>query len=189
MSTFPDAMIDIETTGTSPDRTAMIQVAGVRFNLYERTVDHHFFNRSLLMPPHRFWDEGTRQWWNQQKRGVLQGIMDAAEDPRQVLQDFTDWGAMGGGDATFWSKPTTFDFMFIQSYVKDYELAMPWSFRRANDMNSFLRALYFPNPIPPTDIEFGGDAHNALFDVLHQIKELFWHADNVGLARAPAVAA
>lgn len=185
MSTFPDAMIDLETTGTSPDRTAILQVAGVRFNLFERSVDSNFFNRSMFVPPHRFWDESTRKWWMQQKRGVLDGIMAAAEEPRTVMTDFCDWGRMGGGNASFWSKPTTFDFMFVQSYVKDYELAMPWGFRRANDMNSFLRALYFPLAVPETGLEFAGDAHNALFDTFHQIKELFWHADNVGLPRAP----
>ena len=79
---FYDVMVDLETTGTSPDETAMIQLAAVKFNLAEGTVDStDMFNRCLSIPPKRFWDEGTRQWWGQQKREILLDIYARMEDP------------------------------------------------------------------------------------------------------------
>lgn len=167
-------MVDIETTGTRPDRGAIIQIAAVRFDLEIQAVDPNTFNRCLALPPHRFWEEGTRHWWMQQKRHVLQDIFHRMEDPRTVMNDFVNW-ACEVENPIFWGKPTHFDYTFISSYLHDFDLPNPFSFRMANDMNSFLRARYFPNPVPDLNIPFEGDAHNALWDVFHQIKILFAH--------------
>jgi hypothetical protein len=171
---FTDAMIDIETTGLSPDRSAIIQIAAVRFNLETGAVDTDFFNRALRIPNHRHWDEGTRGWWLDQKREVLEDIYRRMEDWRVVMPAFFDW-ATTKGQLRFWGKPTHFDYAFIQSYFRDAELGMPFHYRTANDMNSFLRGRYFPERVPELQVEFEGDAHNAIFDALHQIKVLLAH--------------
>jgi hypothetical protein len=177
MDTFPDVMVDVETTGTSPDRTAMIQLAAVKFSLKDGTVSHDFFDRCLEIPAHRFWAEDTRHWWMQQKRSVLDDIFRRMENPVTVMQDFVRW-VIGDGSVqgpTFWSKPSHFDFMFVSSYCKDYGLPMPFHFRVANDMNSYIRGLYAGGEVPADNIEFEGDVHNALMDSLHQISVLFHH--------------
>jgi hypothetical protein len=171
---FTDVMVDIETTGTMPDRNAMIQLSAVRFNLAEGTVDPDIFNRCLWIPTHRFWDEGTRRWWMDGKKDILRSIMDRMECPRVVLQDFIQW-AGPTNSLRFWSKPSHFDFNFLSSYCHDLELTNPFSFREANDMNTFLRCLYFPERVPSLDIPFEGEAHDAIWDVFHQIKTLLAH--------------
>ena len=65
---YSDVMLDIETTGTQPDRAAIIQIGAVKFNLETGAVSNHFFNRSMELPPWRAWSEDTRSWWMQQKR-------------------------------------------------------------------------------------------------------------------------
>ena len=112
---YTDVMVDIETTGTMPDRGAILQLSAVKFNLQTREVDPNFFDRCLTIPPHRGWDEGTRTWWNQQKPSVLKGILQRAEPYRDVVQDFAKWAYQKPG-LRFWAKPTTFDFMFTAAY-------------------------------------------------------------------------
>jgi len=174
-------MVDIETTGTRPDRNAMIQLAAVRFNLEERTVDaSDMFNRCLLIPPNRFWDESTRSWWGQQKRDILDDIYFRMEDPKTVMEAFSQWSlkAGSGEPLRFWAKPTTFDFSFVQSYLNDYEVYNPYHFRWAVDMNSFIRGLGASSKIESFYNEFQGDAHNAIFDVINQIDCVFKAKDH-----------
>lgn len=181
MTEYTDAMIDIETTGTLPDRHAIIQIAAVRFNLETGDVSTDFFDRCLALAPHRSWDEGTRHWWMGQKRSTLQGIFDRMEDPRKVFEEFCTW-AYPAGSMKFWSKPSHFDFNFISSYCHDYGKPNPFHFRVATDMNSYLRGLYAPNEVPKLDVPFKGPVHNALYDTLHQIKVLLAHKEQAEAA-------
>ncbi|WP_419902160.1 3'-5' exoribonuclease domain-containing protein [Kiloniella sp.] len=177
---FPDVMVDIETTDTMPDRGAIIQLAAVRFNLEKRTVDaKDMFDRCLKMPPTRRWGEDTRKWWSEQNQEVYRSITSRAEDPGLVMKDFCTW-AYPQDSMRFWGKPTHFDFSFVASYCTDYGLHNPFHYRHANDMNSFLRGIYHPREVDEVDFQFEGDAHNAIHDVLNQIKYLFLHCDAVG---------
>lgn len=171
---FPDVMCDIETTGLSFDRNAILQIVGVRFNLEERTIGHDFFDRCLTIPSTRFWDEETRAWWLK-KRPVLMSLLGRGEDPLTVMRAFRDWA--GHHNLTFWGKPTHFDHSFLSSYFRDFNVANPFHYRNANDMNSFIRGRYFPQPQSDHqwewELPFDGPKHDALYDSLHQIKTLF----------------
>lgn len=167
-------MVDLETTHTAPDRGGIIQIAAVKFNLQERTVDSDFFDRCLFVPNHRHWSESTRSWWHKQKKETLEGILTRAENPHTVIGDFADW-AYPVHSLRFWSKPSHFDFMFLSSYFADCGIANPFSYREAMDMNSFLRGRYYPSSVPDIDVPFTGDAHNALADTLHQLRILLVH--------------
>lgn len=178
---YTDAMVDIETSGLEPNRTAILQISIVLFNAKTKEVNPNVFNRMLRIPNWRHWDQSTLSWWSKQRAGLLQEILARGEDPAVVLKDMITFVRQSDNSIPrFWSKPTHFDFMFIQSYLKDFDLFMPFCYRSANDMNSFIRALYFPEPVPNLNIEFQGEAHNAIFDTLHQIKLLFAHMEDVG---------
>jgi hypothetical protein len=175
---YTDIMVDLETTGTQPNRNAVIEIGAVKFNLHERTVSPNAFNRCLKIPKHRHWDESTKQWW--QKQGdVLPSILKRGEDPKQVMTAFVDWVNPAQGPLRFWAKPTTFDYMFISSYLHDFDQPVGlFDFREATDMRSFFRGIYYPDPIDTSDEpEFKGVAHNAIIDCLNQIKLVFHHAD------------
>lgn len=177
---YPDIMVDIETTGLSPDLSAVIQIAAVRFNLKERSVDSSsMFNRCLAIPQRRFWDEGTRQWWSEQKRSVLMEIYAKMQDPKEVMQEFVDWvGYTPEVPHRFWAKPLSFDYPFIQSYLTQFNIPNPFHFRWATDQNSYIRGI--ANDVDVEQFktgDFKGDAHNALFDVLNQIDTLFQASD------------
>lgn len=165
---YPDCMIDLETTGTQPETTNIIQIAAVRFNLETGEIDPKFFNRCLYPSPNRFWDEGTRDWWATMP-DVLAGIYARMEPPARVMRDFVRWAEAGGA---LWAKPTSFEFPFLQSYCREFELTLPFHFRFTMDQNTFIRARHFPAKPPAyeKEIEFIGDQHDAMADVFHQIK-------------------
>lgn len=170
---FPDMMIDIETTGTDQAYNHIIQIGAVRFNLKARTIFMgHFFDRALLPAPNRYWQESCRTGFWGKRPEVLQGIMNRMEEPAVVLKDLS---LFAGAGTRFWGKPTHFDHSFLDTYYKQYGMQIPFHYREATDMNSFLRGLYFPGDRPnlESELEFQGDAHNAIHDCLHQIKVLF----------------
>lgn len=165
---FPDIMVDLETTGTRPETTNIIQIAAVKFNLRTGDVDPNFFDRCMIPLPTRFWQEDTREWWSKMP-DILDGIYRRMEPAKDVMQDFSNWAY---NSTHLWAKPVSFEFPFIQSYFHELEIYNPFSFRLANDQNTFIRSRFFPEEAPPIEkeLEFIGDEHNALHDVLHQVK-------------------
>lgn len=177
---YPDLMVDIETTGSPAtmgvDTIGCIQIGAVKFNADTQEVGP-FFKRSLALAPNRHWDESTREWWNGANRAVLDTIIPKMEDPQQVIRDFFAFGTapdVTQGGSRFWAKPTTFDYSIISSYMRQYGLPMPWHFRQARDLNSFMAGLAGGARHQPMDhIETAGAQHDALNDCFHQLKMLF----------------
>ena len=173
---WTDIMVDLETTGTLPDRNCILQIAAVKFNIETGEVCHQFFDRCLDLPKHRSWDMSTLEWWSKQKKSVLQGILSRAEPWSNVINEFADYSYQNPG-LRMWSKPSHFDFNFLSSYFHDADLINPFHYRVATDLNSFLKGLHFPNEVPDIQVEFSGDAHNALQDTLWQLKHLYAHLE------------
>lgn len=175
---YPDVMVDIETTGRNFGVNAIIQIAAVKFNLRDNTVCPIFFNKCLMIPPNRYWCEDTRNWWlkSPEMRETLQWILGQGQHHVQVLQEFAAWAPQ---NARFWGKPTHFDYAFLQHYFEGYGLTMPFFFRDAENMHSWIRGRYWPEEAPnfEKEIEFMGSAHNALDDALHQVRALFLARD------------
>lgn len=180
-------MIDLETTGLGPDENAILQLAGVRFNLQTRAVDvAGIFVRSIAIPPKRFWDLGTLDWWNQQDEGVYAEVTKNPKPAEEVMKDFHQWA--NEYQLRFWSKPSHFDFQFVQSYCRQFGYGMPFNHSQARDMRSFIAGLYHPHSTPNLEVPFHGNAHNAIWDALHQIQTLYAHLDNVAMDKAPVAA-
>ena len=183
---FTDIMVDIETTGTLPEYNGIIQLAAVKFNLDTREVSPNIFDRALSLAPNRFWDEGTRQFW-QKHPGVYRGLMERAELPHKVLSDFYNWVLLDQPDIEggyrFWAKPVSFDWPFLASYMRQHGMEMPFHYRYACDMNSYIRGLR-SNPEHyklEDEIPFEGEEHNAKWDCFHQIQVLFAAQDRWGV--------
>ena len=166
MEHYPDIMVDIETTSTSPDRGAILQIAAVKFNIYGEEVDPNFFDQCLTIPPSRRWDESTREWWlSDGKRPLLESLIRRGQPYREVLRNFRDWC---GTDSRFWCRGLSFDFPFLQSYFTDFEVSNPFKFWQAMDSRTWIEA----KGIDRDAFEFVGEKHNAIHDVLHEIKVL-----------------
>ncbi|WP_454287287.1 3'-5' exoribonuclease domain-containing protein [Rhizobium arsenicireducens] len=180
---YQDVMIDTETTGTNPETNGMIQLSAVKFDLKTRTVQPFpsMFDRCMNVAPGRVFDASTAQWW-QKRRSVYDAIMARAEDPAVVMGDFVKWvGLNNPKPVRFWAKPVTFDWGFVASHLRQFDLPQPFHYRWAMDMNSYFRGLAGDVDLESHYTEaVGGDAHNALFDCLQQIDQIFSAEDKYG---------
>jgi DNA polymerase III alpha subunit (gram-positive type) len=174
---FTDVMGDIETTGTDPNHAAIIQICLVKFNADTREVSPEVFNRCLRIKHRRYWDEETRAWWGKMPE-LCKSILAKGEDPELVIKDMIKW--VGNDELRFWGKPITFDFSFLDSYCKDFGVPMPFNWRTARDLNSFIAGLRHNAEHPESDVEFEGTMHDAFYDTFHQIKVLFHELDKNG---------
>jgi hypothetical protein len=169
-------MVDIETTGTVADSNSMIQLSAVKFDLATQSVQPfpEFFDRCLLQPKNRFFEEECRtKFWGKRPQ-IYNQIQARAEDPATVMRDFAQWvGFNNPKPVRFWSKPTTFDWSFVASYFRQYDVQNPFHYRWAIDMNSYIRGLAQDPTVESNYIPFQGEAHNAIFDVLNQINQVF----------------
>jgi hypothetical protein len=183
-------MVDVETTGTDAGRHAMIQLSAWRFGLNSGEIDPVPFNMCLHKPAHRSWDEGTRQWWHSDggRREVLSRIYQNAQRPEVVIPAFVEW-CRPQESPIFWSKPSHFDFQFVSGYCTDYGQPMPFHYRSAQDMNSFLRGAHYPNEMPQISVPFHGEAHDALYDTLNQIQVVWAHLEHLKLRSASSSSA
>lgn len=181
---FLDIMVDCETTGTDPDNNAMVQLAAVKFDLATRSVQPfpEMFDRCLRMPQNRYFEEGCRKnFWGKRPQ-IWNTIQSRAEEPAVVMKDFVNWvGFSNPKPVRFWAKPTTFDWGFMASYLRQYDLDNPFHYRWAVDMNSFIRGLAKDPTVESHYVaSLGGDAHNAIYDVLNQINQVFEAMDKYG---------
>lgn len=172
---FPDTMIDIETTGTDPSHLAIIQISAVRFNYETMAIDPNIFDICLDVAPGRFWDEGTRDWWHgtPDRAELLQRIQSRGQDPRAAFRAFRDWTwEPGFAGQRMWAKPISFEWPAIQSYATMFGETLPFHFRDAVDLNSFCRGMAGEPGADPLEktIPFEGEEHNAIDDVMHQIR-------------------
>lgn len=173
---FTDVMVDLETTGTLSGHCAIVQFSAVKFNLETGAVGGTF-DRCLTFAPNRFWQEGGRQFW-QKMPDVWKGFVERAEDPALVLQAHIDWimeDQPQDKGYRFWAKPLSFDWAFVASYYEQYGLPMPYHYRIARDMNSYIAGMRgnAEHPGKSHELPFEGTEHNALWDCFHQIKVLF----------------
>jgi len=184
---FPDVMVDIETGGTEPDLTPMIQLAAVKFNLSQRKIDitSPVFDQCLFPMPRRYWNEGTRNWWlgDQGRADTLNKIHSRMRDPATVLKEFRDWmGCDRTGPAhgvRMWSRGK-FDDQFINSHLRDAMLDQVFDYKLITDIRSFEHGLRIAKGGPiDVNVPRTGTHHDALDDVFHQIKLLFAYCDAV----------
>lgn len=163
--------VDIESTGTDPEHTAVIQLAAIEFDLDgKQLIPTRVFDRCMYIPESRRWDESTRDFWMSQPKHVLDNIWNRMEDPKIVLKAFGEW--MGYADENYiWAKPTSFEMPFLSSYYREFEVPQPWHYRNGMDVNTWLRAKGIENPTKwAKEIPFVGDVHDAIADCIHQAR-------------------
>ena len=166
---FTDMMVDIETGGTDPERNPIIQIAAVKFN-YATGEIGPMFNRCLGPAIDRLWDEGTKQWWAKMP-DTYEAICARVEDPAVVMADYAAFAETG---PRFWAKPTSFDFPFVASYLRQFGHPNPCHYRHARDLNTFIAALKGgADHVWMRDVPFVGTVHDGLDDCCHQISSLF----------------
>jgi hypothetical protein len=168
-----DLMVDTETTGLySPDSNGILQLAAIKFN-FETGEIGPFFDRCPALLPNRYWEEGTRRFWQVENAQLYHSFVMRAEDPAIVFSDFTAF-VCGSPPLRFWAKPTRFDWPIVESHYTQLGLPMPFQHWNTRDLNTYIAARCGGvEHVDMSHIEMEGTAHNALADSVHQLKMLF----------------
>lgn len=176
MEPFTDLMVDTETTGNdNPDIFGCFQIAAIKFNAKTGAIGP-VFDRVPSLLPNRHWTGETKEFWLGRNREVYNRIIMRSEPAVPVWQAFRDFALEGApsGGFRFWAKPITFDWAVVRSNLGQLGMQMPFHYRLARDLNTYISALR-GNPEHPNaeaTTENKGDTHNALHDCAYQIDML-----------------
>jgi hypothetical protein len=171
-----DVMMDLETTGTQPERTGILQVAAIKFDYETGAIGTDMFNRAVLLAPDRLWDFHTIKWWQEDttRREHLNMLMRTGQPAATVFQDLTNWLGLSDRPFRMWAKPTSFEHPFLSSHYKQLGMECPFHYRYCVDVNSFISGLQgssdFNREAVESQVPFEGMPHNALFDALHDVR-------------------
>lgn len=169
---YTDVMVDIETTGLRPHTAGIIQLAAIPFNYDTMKIDIEFsFKESLTLPRSKLWSDGTDAFWMRDNREVYNQIMVSALPHDEVIRSFYAWVA-ARPPMRFWCKGLNFDWVFLENYFRENDLHMPFNFREAKDLRSFVSALYGRADTYEPEIDRTGASHDAFHDCLNQLKLL-----------------
>jgi len=175
-----DIMLDVETMGLNPQTAGLIQLSAIKFNMDTRGIGP-VFDRCPAPQPFRGWDDSTREFWLGKNRPVYLEIMSRQEPAVPVYQAFDRFCSEGAPDGGYriWSKPSKFDWPFVESNMIQAGLAMPTPHWQSRDMNSFISGLMGKADKPDIEqyVPFTGDKHNGLHDCAYQIEVLFYALD------------
>lgn len=146
-------MVDIETTGKKPDLNHIVEISIVPFSMIPNVIEvapleYHLKFKLNDQQLHRNYCAETMVWWGKQSKetanSVFSEFYNTEINNRDVLEQLAIFVArLTTGNTQFWSKPNSFDFMFLQSIYDDFKLIFPFRYYLAKDMAGFCSGLSF----------------------------------------------
>ena len=146
-------MIDIETTGVKPDLNHIIEIAIVPFGMTNNVMfisplEYHMLFKLNHNQGYRDYDAQTLIWWDKQSKEIRESVFshffdDSLNNPKTLLELTKFITYLSRADTQFWSKPNSFDFMFLQSLFSDFKIIFPFNYWIAKDMAGFCSGLSF----------------------------------------------
>lgn len=165
-----DLMVDIETLGTDTNST-IIQIAGAYFDIETGEVGRKI---SLSLDVENTnglrLNKETMKWWVEQKN--FKEIFSGTLSEREMYHKFHEFVSP---DTLIWCNGITFDSVMLKHQMGRFSLDFPFKYNAERDLRTIIDITErfcgwgkgsikekFTNPNP----------HNAMSDVLHQIKLL-----------------
>ena len=173
---YLDVMIDLETTGTQPERAGILQLAAVRFDYASGQIDPNMFNAAMSPAPGRLWDFSTIVWWREEagRMAHLNTLMKTGRPADVVMKELIAWVGNPSQPVRMWAKPTSFEGPFLSSLFEQLGMQNCFHYRHMRDINTWISALRGDPAQDRSAVEvpFEGQPHNALFDALHDVRVL-----------------
>lgn len=160
-------VVDLETLGTDPGKSVVIDLAATSFSLDQvdsfqdiiSDKSRNFYSKLSVEDQIRLGreiDPVTLDWWSEQDARAIERLAPSKDDVtlERFCQDFKDWlDAIPGYDqktAIFYCRGQSFDFPFIASLVKNTEefqkennpAFWPCSFWNQRDIRTVLAVLW-----------------------------------------------
>ena len=109
--------------------------------------------------------DDTLAWWTEQPRHVYERVHAGGCDWAFSMLDFAAWVQDVQPDE-IWAKGPQFDITAIEHYMGLAKIQVPWRFNQVRDLRTLMAVHGDPG------IERVGDAHDALDDARHQMRQL-----------------
>ena len=164
-----DIMVDIETAGTKPGCVVLTvgaavfvpQTGEVRSTFYERISFKDSVLRGLCVEP------DTYAWWQRQDENARKEAFGGEKNLAEVALAFEQWVRGHKHVRDFWCQGTDFDYPIWQEAFSRASIAtFPVKYNQKRD----TRTVYSVAGLDTSLIPREGTYHNALDDVLHQIR-------------------
>lgn len=122
---------DLETTGPSPDKNAILQIGAVAHDSSTWAEIGHF-SGNVAIPPNREWDPETRTWWETDEeagKDKLERVMQSPWSTGWAMKAFFDWliylpncqlATTADRRIAFVANPIAYDMPFLRSYMREY---------------------------------------------------------------------
>jgi len=181
-----DIMVDIETLGTKPGCIVLTigaalfvpQTGEVKSTFYEKISFKDSVLRGLVVEP----DTYTYTWWQKQDEEARKEAFSGEKNLADVALAFEQWVRSHKGVRDFWCQGTDFDYPIWEAAFKRASIAnFPVKFYQKRD----TRTVYSVAGLDPAMIKREGTYHNALDDVLYQVRCVHEAYRLIGLAAVP----
>ncbi len=160
-----DAMIDLETMGTSHD-AAIIQIGACYFNRETGEIGNTFFSNVDLNSELESGfevDGSTIMWWLGQSEEARKSLFSQPIGTNTTILHFLS--LFLDGAANIWSH-ATFDFVILTNHYKKLDMKPTFHYRTARDLRTLVDLANITSKKYPRE----GVHHNALDDCKYQVK-------------------
>jgi hypothetical protein len=162
--------IDVETSGLNPfiPEHQLLSVGALAVS-EDGLIDERWYER---IKDEGTWDEGTREWWQQQNETAKHDIFDIkGVDSIEAAQNFVQWVQGITDHAVFVANPCTFDHAWVLRWLTSCGEPMPFDYRTL-----CLRSADWGRNPGPWGLERNGHKpivpHHALHDAQAQALDL-----------------
>lgn len=172
---YTDAMIDMETLGTTPG-AAIMQIAIVLFNIQTGAVSKKYRFNKTLNSDHQIKNgfstsDSTINWWKKENINLYNELRNSKNNYLEVGRDLQSWykSLPHYQDIRLWGNSARFDIGILEGFYRKSigEGFVPfWSSWKER----CVRTLFNIDIEERYKIKFEGTKHNAIDDVIHQIK-------------------
>lgn len=157
-----DVMIDIETPGTKPG-CGVLSIGAAYFDRQGNVGGKFYACMGLNGFAVGSVDPGTLLWWSNQSDQAKMDLFSGKDLPSDVVDQLQKFIKPS---AKVWGNGSTFDISILEAWFGLLGKEVPWKFWNVRDVRTVVDLL----DIPKKNMVFEGTAHNALDDVIHQIK-------------------
>ena len=170
MTEMRDVMVDLETTGTSPD-AAILSIGAVAFDRASGALGPAFYQTIDLasaVQASGIIEPGTFMWWLKQSEAARNAI-ESGKHINVVLIEFSEWLHLECApkeNVRIWGNGADFDPVVLARSYERSHLPRPWNFWNSRCFRT-LRDEH-----PTVEFERAGTHHHALDDAISQARHL-----------------
>lgn len=170
-----DIMVDLETLGVTTDST-VFQISAAMFDIRTGEIFDTFDMCCDIEKMPVVAAGSTIKWWLNTNKELLTRLLMSGEcSEQEMFQKFHEWMGEGDKETFFWGNGILFDNNFVRDKFTKFGMSYPIYYRNDRDVRTILELATMKTGLSEADfrkkyVPENGEAHNAMSDVLYQVK-------------------